>query len=73
MEARKEVICQACGYRGPARKIGCGQVALLIVLACLTLFPGLIYAVYLHFWLKGCPNCDQKRLIPADSPNAIGR
>jgi hypothetical protein len=66
----KQVYCQACGYTGPARGYGCVQIFILIFLLCLGILPGILYAIYADSLAKACPKCDQKRLIPADSPMA---
>jgi hypothetical protein len=34
------------------------------------LIPAFLYAFYVEAWKKRFPNCDQKSLIPADSPMA---
>jgi hypothetical protein len=68
----RDVLCLACGYRGAARKVGCVYVALACTLLLFGILPGIIYGLYLDAWSKRCPNCDQKQLIPADSPNAVG-
>jgi uncharacterized membrane protein YqaE (UPF0057 family) len=66
----KQVVCTSCGYVGPARTYGCTRVGILLFLLALGILPGLLYAVYADSWVKRCPNCDQKSIIPADSPAA---
>jgi hypothetical protein len=62
-----DVVCTACGYRGPMRSHGCVQVGLTVLLAIFMIIPGVIYAVWVDAWRKRCPVCDLKALIPADS------
>lgn len=66
----KEVVCTACGYRGTPRRYGCMQVGILLFLMIFGILPGILYALYMDAYMKRCPNCDQKTLIPADSPRA---
>lgn len=69
--ARRHVVCSACGYRGEARGYGCMQVGILLFLMIFGILPGILYALYMDAWVKRCPNCDQKTIIPADSPVAM--
>lgn len=66
--AQVQVYCTACGYRGAARGYGCLQIICLLFLLCLGILPGILYALWVDTWVKRCPQCDQKMLIPADSP-----
>jgi hypothetical protein len=65
-----DVLCKACGYRGPARRYGCLRVGILLFLLLFGILPGILYALYVDSWVKRCPSCDQKAIIPADSPLA---
>lgn len=68
-----EVLCTACGWRGPKPTYGCLRVGLVIFLAMFMIVPGILYALYVENQMKQCPNCQQKALIPANSPRAQGR
>lgn len=62
------VVCSACGYHGEPRRYGCMRVGILLFLLLLGIIPGIIYALVVDSWVKRCPSCDQKALVPADSP-----
>lgn len=69
---QRQVVCTSCGYRGPARSITGGQVALVVFLGVFFLIPGIAYAIYADYKNKrSCPRCENSTLIPADSPRAI--
>lgn len=68
-EVAKQVVCTSCGYVGPARSMGCLQIGITIFLACFFLLPGILYAIYADSYNKRCPQCDNRSLIPTDSPN----
>lgn len=63
-----DVVCTACGYRGPMRSYGCAQIGITVLLALFMIIPGVVYALWVDAWRKRCPVCDLKALVPADSP-----
>jgi prepilin signal peptidase PulO-like enzyme (type II secretory pathway) len=46
------------------------RVGILLFLLLFGILPGILYALYVDSWVKRCPSCDQKAIIPADSPLA---
>jgi hypothetical protein len=50
------------------RSYGCAHVGITAFLALVMIVPGVVYAVWVDAWRKRCPVCDQKALVPADSP-----
>jgi hypothetical protein len=46
------------------------RVGILLFLLLFGILPGILYALYADAYVKRCPNCDQKAIIPADSPMA---
>lgn len=67
------VRCTQCGYVGEGRSMGCMQMFILVFLLLFGILPGILYALYADAYNKRCPNCDNKSLIPANSPRAMGQ
>lgn len=62
------VVCLTCGYQGPPRSMGCGQIFILLFLSIFGLLPGILYAIYADSENKKCPSCQGRTLVPAGSP-----
>ncbi|MEI7638932.1 MAG: hypothetical protein WCJ37_16610 [Syntrophus sp. (in: bacteria)] len=63
--------CKSCGYKGPPRGYTAFQIVLICFFLLFAVIPGILYAIYVESWKKGCPKCNHKSLIPADSPEAL--
>ena len=64
-----EIVCTSCGYTGEPSTITQGSIFIELVLWLCFLIPGLIYSIWRHSSrYDGCPKCQQKNIIPIDSP-----
>lgn len=63
-------ICPSCGTKGtPIVKVK-GSFGIEIVLWLCFLLPGLIYSIWrLSSRYAACPACDQRGMIPINTPN----
>ncbi|HDH00661.1 MAG TPA: hypothetical protein ENG80_02490 [Nitrospirae bacterium] len=69
---KKEIICPSCGYRGIAKRMTKGYLAIEIILWMMFIVPGLIYSIWRETSrYQGCPKCGAGNLVPADSPRGI--
>jgi len=63
--------CKACGHTGSRNTVYPGSTLINLILCFLYIVPGIIYALWrLSAKYYVCPECNQKDLIPADSPLA---
>ncbi len=70
MSSGETIICDACGFVGPARKPqkrGSGLMERFIWLAFF--FPGIFYSYWRRRGIAPtCPKCGSKALTPFDTP-----
>ena len=69
---RTLAICQLCGTIAKPRRASLGEMAGLLVLSCMGILPGIVYALGLSLSYPCCPACGNKALIPTDTPNGRG-
>ena len=63
--------CPSCGHTGKMQMKRAGSAGITFLLFCCFIIPALIYSSWR--WnnrSRSCPKCNNKNVIPADSPKA---
>lgn len=67
--SKAEMICPACGTRGPAKMRVGGSFMIEVILWLMFIVPGLIYSIWRLTTKKpACASCGSTAVIPIDTP-----